>query len=65
MYESMALDSRTIVIKSDNERELSEIIDFISKKDKENNIKSYLQFASDKRKIAKDYKFNRAECYGR
>ena len=65
MYETMALDSKTIVVKSDNERELSEIIDFISKKDKEMCIKSFLQFAAGKQKIAKDYKFNRAECYGR
>ena len=65
MYETMALDSKTIIIKSDNERELSEIIDFISKKDKEKNIKSFLKFVSDNRKVIKDYKFNREECYDR
>ena len=64
MYETMALDSKTIVIKSDNERELSDIIDFISTKDKEKCIRSFLQFAAGKRKAVKDYKFNRAECYG-
>ena len=65
MYETMALDSKTIIIKSDNERELSEIIDFISKRDKEKNIKSFLKFVSDNRKVIKDYKFNREECYDR
>lgn len=65
MYETMALDSRTIIIKSDNERELSEIVDCISRRDKEKNIKSFLQFASDNRKVINEYKFNRGECYDR
>ena len=65
MYETIALDSKTIIIKSDDERKLSEIIDFISKRDKEKNIKSFLKFASDNRKAATDYQFNRAECYDR
>ena len=65
MYETMALDSRTIIIKSDNERELSEIIDCISRRDKEKNIKSFLQFASDNRKVINEYKFSREECYDR
>ena len=65
MYETMALDSRTIIIKSDNERELSEIVDCISRRDKEKNIKSFLQFASDNRKVINEYKFSREECYDR
>jgi hypothetical protein len=65
MYETLALDSKTMIIKSDNENELSEIIDFISKKDKEENIKLFLKFASKNRKIVKNYKFNREECYGK
>jgi len=63
MYETMRLDSRTIIIKADNEKELSEIIGFVTKKDKENNLKAFLSFASSKRKIVKNYKFNREECY--
>ena len=65
MYETMAIDSRTIIIKTDNEKEFSEIIDFITKRDKDKNIKSFLDFASSKRKIVKDYKFNRDECYAK
>jgi hypothetical protein len=63
MYETMALDKKTIIIKTGTENELNEIIDFIAKKDKEKNINSFLKFASENRKIVKNYKFNRNECY--
>jgi hypothetical protein len=65
MYETMAIDSKTIIVKTDNEKELSEIIDFVIKRDKENKLKSFLGFASSKRKIVKNYKFNREECYAK
>jgi hypothetical protein len=65
MYETMTLDSNTIIIKSDNKRELSDIIEFISKKDKERNMEALLKLASKNRKRVKNYKFNREECYGR
>jgi hypothetical protein len=65
MYETLAIDSRTIIIKTDNEKELSEIIDFVTTKDKEKNLKSFLSFASSKRKIVKNYKFSREECYAK
>jgi hypothetical protein len=66
MYETMAIDSRTIIVKSDNERELSEIMEFISMGDKkEENVKAFLNFAANKRKVVKNYKFNREECYVR
>jgi Holliday junction resolvase RusA-like endonuclease len=63
MYETMTIDSRTMIIKTDNENELSEIIDYVSKRDKDNILKSFLDFASSKRKVVKDYKFNREACY--
>jgi len=63
MYETMTIDSRTMIIKTDNENELSEIIDFMSKKDKDDNLKLFLKFASSKRKVIKKYKFNREDCY--
>jgi hypothetical protein len=65
MYETMTLDPNTIIIKSDNKKELSDIIDFISKKDKEKNMETLLKFAAENRKIVKNYKFNREECYVR
>ena len=63
MYETITIDSRTMIIKTDNEKELSEIIDFVSKKDKDDILKSFLNFAALKRKVVKYYKFNREECY--
>jgi hypothetical protein len=65
MCETMTIDARTIIIKTDNEKELSDVIDFITKKDKESNLKSFLDFASSKRKIVKNYKFNREDCYAK
>jgi hypothetical protein len=63
MYETMVLDSRTIIVKSDNDKEMSEVIDFITKKDKETNLELFFKFAAANRKAAKNYKFNREECY--
>jgi len=61
----MTIDSKTMIIKTDNEKELSEIIDYVSKKDKDNNLKSFLKFASSKRKAVKNYKFKREDCYAK
>jgi hypothetical protein len=63
MYETMTLDSNTIIIKSDNKKDLSDIIEFISRKDKEKNIEALLKLASENRKRVKNYKFSREECY--
>ena len=66
MYEAMTLAPNAIIIKSDNRKELSDIIDFISKKDKEENVETLLKLAAENRKnrkIIKNYKFNREECY--
>jgi predicted HAD superfamily phosphohydrolase len=65
MYETMALDANTIIVKSDSKKELSDIIEFISKSGKEKNMESLLKLASENRKRVKDYKFSREECYGR
>jgi hypothetical protein len=65
MYETMTIDKRTIIIKTDNEKELSEVIDFITRRDKESNLKSFLAFASLKRKTVKNYKFNQEDCYAK
>ena len=65
MYETMALDTNTIIVKADNKKELSDIINFISKKDKKKNMDALLKLASENRKIVRNYKFNREECYDR
>jgi hypothetical protein len=63
MYETMAIDSRTVIIKTDTEKELTEVIDFVSKRDKDVALKAFLDFAASNRKVVKNYKFNREDCY--
>jgi hypothetical protein len=65
MYETMVLNSNTIIIKSNNKEELSDIMDFILRKDKEKSMEALLKLASEHRKRVKNYKFNREECYDR
>ena len=65
MLETMTLDSKTMIIKSDNEDDLPGIIEFINQKDKNKNIELFLNFASENRHKMPNYKFNREECYGR
>jgi len=65
MLETITLDSRTLIIKVDNEVDLPDIIDTINKKYKVDNVYSFLQFASTNRIIKEMYKFNREDCYGR
>jgi hypothetical protein len=65
MYETMTLDSNTIIVKSDNKKELSDIMEFISKRGKEKNMEALLRLTSENRKRVKDYKFVRGECYDR
>ena len=61
--ETVTLDEKTIIVKSDNENDISNIIDFIYQKDKENSIDMLLKLASENRVIEKGYIFNRNECY--
>ena len=63
ILETMAIDSKTLVIKTDSEDDLPEIIGYINQKNK--NVASFLNFASKNRIEAKDYKFNREDCYDR
>jgi hypothetical protein len=65
MLETMILDPKTLIIKSDNEDDLPGIIDFINQKDRNKNVDSFLNFASQNRIEINDYKFNREDCYGR
>jgi hypothetical protein len=65
MVETIALDTKTVILKSDSENDLSEIINLINQKDRIKNIESFLKFASGHRIIKKDYKFNREDCYDR
>ena len=63
MRQVVKLDSTTILIKSDSEDDLAEIIDFVSKKKRQEYINSFLKFASKNKILSKSYKFNREDCY--
>jgi len=63
--ETMTLDTKTLIIKSDNEYDLPVIIDFINQKDRNKNIDLFLDFASQHRIETNNYKFSREDCYGR
>ncbi|MDR0605950.1 MAG: hypothetical protein LBG80_16795 [Bacteroidales bacterium] len=65
MLEAISLDSKTMIIKSDEETDFSKIINFIIQKDKNKDIVSFLKFAAQNRIVDKGFKFNREECYDR
>lgn len=65
MLETMSLDAKTLIIKSDNEEDLSRIVEIININDKMNSINSFLDFASKNRVVKKNYKFVRENCYDR
>ncbi len=63
MLEAISIDPKTILIKADKESDIAEVIDFISRKDKQSEIDDFLKFASENRFLEKGYKFNRDDCY--
>ncbi len=65
MLEAISIDAKTLIVKGDKESDIAEVIDFISRKDKQAAIDSLLRLASEIRLDDKDYKFNRDECYDR
>jgi len=65
MLETMTLDSKTLIIRSDSEDDLPGIIDLINQKDKNENINSFFNFALQNRIEIKDYKFNREDMHDR
>jgi len=65
MLEAISLDAKTIIVKAENASDLTELLAFISRKDKQNNIVSFLRFAAHNRVLEKGYKFNRDDCYDR
>jgi hypothetical protein len=65
MLEAISLDPKTMIIKSDEETDFYEIINFIIKKNKNKDVEDFLKFAAQNRIVDKDFKFNREECYDR
>lgn len=65
MIETIVLDARTVILKSDNENDLSEIINRINRESRIENMEAFLKFASKHRIVKKNYKFDREGCYDR
>jgi hypothetical protein len=65
MLETVSLDSKTILVRSDREDDLTEIMDYIAKKNKTNKVNAFLKFASAHKVLGAEYKFNRKDCYDR
>jgi hypothetical protein len=58
MLEVISLDSKTMIIRSDEETDFSEILNFIIKKDRNKDIASFLKFAAKNRIADKEFKRN-------
>jgi len=65
MSQVVQLDATTLLIKSDNENVLAEIIDFVSAKDKLERVRSFWDFTSKNKILGDNYQFNMEECYDR
>jgi hypothetical protein len=65
MSQVVKLDATTILIKSDNESDLAEIIDFVAEKNKLERVYSFLDFTSKNKILDANYQFKRKECYDR
>ena len=62
--ETMVIDSRTLLVKSDNEEDLLGVIDSINQK-KRQAVENLLTFVAKHRIKAAGYKFKRENCYDR
>ncbi|MCL2182992.1 MAG: hypothetical protein FWB85_05945 [Chitinispirillia bacterium] len=65
MLETVMLDPKTLMIKSDSEDDLSEVLSVIKRKDRHNKINEFLNFAAENSINAPGYKFKREDCYDR
>jgi len=65
MLEAISLDNRTMILKSDEETDFFEIINFIIQKDKKRDVESFLDFAARNRVTDTGFKFDRDGCYDR
>jgi len=65
MSQVVQLDATTILVKSENENDLADIIDFVTAKDKLGQVRSFLDFTAKNKILNENYQFNREECYDR
>lgn len=65
MLEAVILDAKTMLIKTDTEQDMAEIIDFINLKDKKNAVDRLFALGRENNVIDQDYVFNRDDLYER
>ena len=65
MVEAISIDPKTVILKSDDEADMSKIINLVVQQGKSEAVSAFLKFAAQNRVIDKDFKFNREECYDR
>jgi len=68
MYQTTALDSRTLLVRSEKESDLTELLHYITltaTMKKQDLVNRFLDFAAHNYNTDPDFKFNRDECYER
>jgi hypothetical protein len=63
MLETISVDTKTMVIKSDNDADFSEIINFVVQKNRKKDVADFLRFAAKNRITDAEFKFNRNSVY--
>jgi hypothetical protein len=65
MLRTISLDTKTLLIKAEDENDLSWIYSYLNKQNRQKNVDDLLDFASKRRTIDSHYKFNWEECHER
>lgn len=68
MYQATTLDARTLIVRSDVEGELTELLAYLNRREqakKQDLVNRLLTFANDCYATDKTFRFNRSECYER
>ncbi|MDR2679914.1 MAG: hypothetical protein LBC47_03800 [Tannerella sp.] len=65
MLQTISLDSKTILVRADEESDMSALLEYLNRTGKEEKVNALLEFADRHYKCEPGFKFNREECYGR
>jgi hypothetical protein len=65
MLQTISIDEKTMLIKADNATALSELYVYLNNQNKKKSVNDLLAFASKRRVIENNFKFNRNDCYVR
>lgn len=65
MLETITLENRMIIVKTSNNEDFSDILEYINNKKRQAALDDLLKFSKENVVIENGYKFNRDECYDR